>query len=150
MFCLISLESLLLLHRFGLDCTRKQKLYTNFTRYHVSGSFHFPFFRFQVKVTIKRKSQLSFLLFLTYLHFTRKRSDKIWIFYKKKKNEKWKELDSDYNFSYQFFQKQWHPLVRPCIMYRNAYLLWKLSQPIKITICIINLTIQSIISKILR
>ena len=89
-------------------------------------------FRFLVKVTIKRKSAVIFIGFNIFIYTLLKRVQTKFGFFIRKKNEEWKGLDNDHNFSYQFFQKQWHPLVRPYIVYRNAYLLWKLSQPINI------------------
>ena len=139
MFCLISLESLLLLHRFGLDCTRKQKLYTNFTIIVYMVGIMCPvhsIFRFLVKVTIKRKSQLSFLLFFNiftlYSKENRQNSD---FFIRKKKYfiSIFSETMAPPSQTLYCVQKCLPPLEKSTNKYN-----------------IINLTIQSIVSKILR
>ena len=58
----------------------------------LSGSFHFPFFVFLVKVTKNEKNQLSYLfIFCEKITFCLKITADFWSLWPK--NEKWNELD---------------------------------------------------------
>ena len=103
----------------------------------LSGSFHFPFFVFLVKVTKNEKNQLSYLfIFCEKITFCLKITADFWSLWPK--NEKWNELDikSLENFITQGeFSQTINHFSRFCGMALNGFLLHSLVLFMSLSFC---------------